>query len=140
LDLGKNIDFLGRVSEEEKVKLLSSAWVFVQPSTMEGWGISVVEANACGTPVVASKVPGLVDSVKNPYTGFTVEPKNENEFAKAISKLLNDRKLRSQFSKNSIEWAKKFSWQEKSNEFMNVVETVFSNQKDSSILEVASTN
>lgn len=121
LGLQKQVKFLGRVSERAKIKLLGEAWVFVQPSTMEGWGISVLEANACGTPVVASKVPGLIDSVKNPSTGYTVKVHDEKAFAKAIKKLLDDNKLRKRFSANSIEWAKNFSWDIKAKDFMGIV-------------------
>ena len=44
--------FLGGVSEEEKLRLYQSAWVVLSTSFIEGWGMTVVEANACGTPVV----------------------------------------------------------------------------------------
>ncbi|HUN01918.1 MAG TPA: glycosyltransferase, partial [Niabella sp.] len=122
LGLQKYVEFLGRVSETDKVRLLGEAWVFVQPSTFEGWGISVLEANACGTPIVASRVPGLIDSVKNPSTGYTVKVKDEKAFAKAIAKLLNDNDLREKFSDNSIKWAEQFNWEVKSQEFMKLIE------------------
>ncbi|MGC8657382.1 MAG: glycosyltransferase family 4 protein, partial [Thermoplasmata archaeon] len=50
------VHFLGELSEEDKVKYLESAWVFVYPSSKEGWGISVIEANSCGTPVIGYDV------------------------------------------------------------------------------------
>lgn len=121
LGLQRYVEFLGRVSEADKVRLLGEAWVFVQPSTFEGWGISVLEANACGTPIVASRVPGLVDSVKNPSTGYTVKVKDEKAFADAILKLLQDKRLRKRFSTNSIEWANNFGWSKKADDFMNIV-------------------
>lgn len=121
LGLQRYVEFLGRVSEANKVRLLGEAWVFVQPSTFEGWGISILEANACGTPIVASRVPGLIDSVKNPSTGYTVKVKDEKAFAEAIQKLLQDNKLRKRFSANSIKWANNFGWEGKANDFMNIV-------------------
>ncbi len=123
LNLENNVKFLGRVSDDEKIKLLSSAWVFVQPSTMEGWGISVLEANACGTPVVASRVPGLVDSVKNKYTGITVEVGNSKAFSKAIKKILIDDELRAKYEKNSLSWAENFDWNRISNNFAECIQT-----------------
>jgi len=47
LHLEENIQFVGRVSEEEKVRLYQRAWLFMNPSFMEGWGITSIEANAC---------------------------------------------------------------------------------------------
>lgn len=122
LGLSKNVKFLGKITERQKAKLLAESWVFVQPSTMEGWGISVIEANACGTPVVASRVPGLVDSVNSSHTGFTVAAKSEVAFARGIKRLLEETELREQFSAKSLEWSKNFNWAEKSQEFMAIVE------------------
>src|SRR5258708_6075083 len=53
LNLFEKINFIGKVTEEKKLDLYQRAWVFVNPSQMEGWGITTIEANACGTPVVA---------------------------------------------------------------------------------------
>jgi glycosyltransferase involved in cell wall biosynthesis len=88
---------------------------------MEGWGISIIEANACGTPVVASDVPGLRDSVDNPSSGYLVEYKNVEEFADKIKKLIVNDNLRYKFSKDSIEWAKKFSWDSSAEKFLSVI-------------------
>jgi glycosyltransferase involved in cell wall biosynthesis len=66
------VDFRGFVTEEEKLALLRGSWANVFPSPKEGWGITVVEAAACGTPSIASDSPGLRDSVRNGETGFLV--------------------------------------------------------------------
>ena len=58
LDLGERVRFLGRISETEKLALLRRAWALVFASPKEGWGITNLEAAACGTPVVASNSPG----------------------------------------------------------------------------------
>ncbi len=63
LDLGESVRFLGFVRDEALVEYLNRAHVLVNPSPKEGWGLTVVEANACGLPVVASDRPGLRDSV-----------------------------------------------------------------------------
>ena len=80
------------------------------PSLKEGWGITSIEANAFGTPVVAANVSGLRDSVKNPHTGFLVDPSNTDEFADKISLLIRDKNLRDNMSENSIKWAQSFNW------------------------------
>jgi len=111
LGLEKNITFTGKVTQEEKVTLYQKAWVFVNPSLLEGWGITTIEANACGTPVVASNVAGLRDAVKNPHSGFLVPYGNVNEFAVNVVKILKNKKIRAQMGKGSIEWAKNFDWE-----------------------------
>jgi glycosyltransferase involved in cell wall biosynthesis len=72
LDLDKAVTFHGFVSEERKIDLMRRAWANVFPSPKEGWGITVVEAAACGTPSLASDSPGLRDSVRHGETGFLV--------------------------------------------------------------------
>ena len=88
LNVSSYIDFVGKVNDEEKIQLYRKAWVFVNPSLMEGWGITSIEANACGTPVVASNVSGLRDSVYNPHSGFLVPYGNVDEFTKQIELLI----------------------------------------------------
>jgi glycosyltransferase involved in cell wall biosynthesis len=72
LGLGGRVRFLGFVSEEAKRDLMRRAWVVALTSPKEGWGITNVEAAACGTPVVASNAPGLRDSVRDGETGVLV--------------------------------------------------------------------
>ncbi len=105
------IEFLGKVSEEEKISLYQKAWVFVNPSLMEGWGITTIEANACGTPVVASNVPGLRDSVDNPHSGFLVPHGDVYRFSERILSILRHEDIRIKLSLVAILWAQKFDWQ-----------------------------
>jgi glycosyltransferase involved in cell wall biosynthesis len=72
LELDKAVTFHGFVSEERKIDLMRWAWANVFPSPKEGWGITVIEAAACGTPSLASDSPGLRDSVRQGETGFLV--------------------------------------------------------------------
>ena len=121
LGLEHAISFKGRVSEGEKVALYQRAWVFVNPSLIEGWGITTIEANACGTPVVASNVQGLQDAVHNPHSGFLVPYGNIEAFSDSIKKLLTDERLRQQMSHESIEWAKQFDWEKSANEGIQII-------------------
>ncbi len=100
------IKFTGKVTEEEKIALFQKAWVFMNPSLMEGWGITTIEANACGTPTIASNVPGLRDSVSNLKTGILADYGNNEAFAQDAIILLQDKILRKEMSLNAIEWAK----------------------------------
>lgn len=124
LGIFDSINFVGEVLEEEKVKLLQKAWIFVTPSEKEGWGITVIEANACGTPVIAYDVPGLRDSVKHGYNGLLVEDGNIEALANTIIKVLKDNELRERLSKNAIKWAKHFSWDKSAKEFERVIKTI----------------
>jgi glycosyltransferase involved in cell wall biosynthesis len=104
-------DFSGYVDEATKAKLLREAWVFVITSEKEGWGVTVIEANACGTPCIAYDVPGLRDSIIDEETGILVRADGDVEdLAEAIIMVLEDDELRETLSKNALEYAKRFSW------------------------------
>jgi cellulose synthase/poly-beta-1,6-N-acetylglucosamine synthase-like glycosyltransferase/glycosyltransferase involved in cell wall biosynthesis/O-antigen/teichoic acid export membrane protein len=120
LHLENVINFTGKVTEKEKVKLYQKAWVFVNPSLMEGWGITTIEANACGTPVVASNVAGLRDAVHNPHSGLLVPYGNVDEFANSISLLIKNGAIRKRMSSEAITWAKKFSWDKSATDTLNL--------------------
>lgn len=119
-----NVDFLGFVHEEEKRELLQSAWLVVNTSLKEGWSITVTEANACGTPVIASNSPGLRDSVADGKTGFLVEHGNINQLSATIIKVLKDKELRDFLSHNAIEWASKFNWDESAKQMLELIQGV----------------
>ena len=72
LGLADAVRFHGFVSEAQKIDLFQRAWGNLFPSPKEGWGITVIEAAACGTPSIASDSPGLRDSVRDGETGFLV--------------------------------------------------------------------
>ena len=121
LKLTKKIQFLGRVSENEKIALLQKAWVFINPSLMEGWGITTIEANACGTPAIASDVPGLRDSINNPHTGILVKYGDSDAFAKQTIKVIKNKKDREKMSTSAIEWVKKYSWEISSEKLYSIM-------------------
>jgi glycosyltransferase involved in cell wall biosynthesis len=101
----------GRVSEEVKAELLGMAWLTVAPSAAEGWGLTVIEANALGTPSVAYDVPGLRDSIRHGTTGWLV--RDGETMAEAISEALHelsDEDGRAQFGAAAQTWARSFSW------------------------------
>jgi glycosyltransferase involved in cell wall biosynthesis/cellulose synthase/poly-beta-1,6-N-acetylglucosamine synthase-like glycosyltransferase/O-antigen/teichoic acid export membrane protein len=123
LGLLDTVEFLGKVSDETRQKLMSRSWVFVYPSLKEGWGITAIEANASGTVVVASDVPGLRDSVKNPSSGILVEKENVERFAEKILLVLTDENLRKQLEKESVKWASNFTWDKSANIFLEIIES-----------------
>lgn len=121
LNLESNITFLGKVSQEEKRDLMQKAWVFVNPSFMEGWGITVLEANACGTPVVASDVPGLRDSVRNPHVGYLVDYADVNGFSKKIMRIITHTDLREKMSFSAVQWARQFKWNQSAQKSLKIL-------------------
>lgn len=110
LSLTDSIEFTGRITDAAKAELLAKAWVAVQPSMVEGWGITVLEANQCGTPVIASNVAGLRDSVVADKTGLLVPPKSVNALQDALQLVLTEKKVRTQLTLAATNWARKFSW------------------------------
>ena len=121
---GEGVRFFGGLSNDERRRLLERAWVLVNPSVREGWGLNVVEANALGTPCVAYDVAGLRDSVKNGETGVLVPDGDVEALADAIVEVLVDEGLRERLSRSALEWSKKFSWDKTAEEFLKVVEGV----------------
>lgn len=115
------VKFLGKVTEDEKIKLLQKAWVLVNPSSMEGWGITTIEANACGTPAIASDVPGLCDSVENSLTGVLIPYGNCKVFANKMLELILNKEFRENLSENSIKWANQFSWEKSAIKFYSLI-------------------
>jgi len=110
LGIAGNVQFTGFVSEREKVEWLQKVWFAVNTSSKEGWGLTVIEANACGTTVVASNVPGLRDAVKDGETGILYEFGNIAELSSTIMRLLQDIPLRNALAAKAYEWASTFDW------------------------------
>jgi glycosyltransferase involved in cell wall biosynthesis len=118
------VRFFGRVSDAEKFNLMKRAHVLLVPSVREGWGISVIEANAMGTPAVAYGVHGLKDSVVHGVTGLLVSPLNSQALAKAAEQILRDPSLRKKLSVNALDWSRKFCWEEAAKQFNAFLESL----------------
>jgi len=115
------VSFRGFVSEDEKISILQSAWVNVYPSPKEGWGITNVEAAACGTPSVASDSPGLRESVLDGQTGFLVPHGDVDAWAAAIRRLIVDPELRSSMGKRAVEHGRRFTWEATAEEMEDIL-------------------
>ncbi|MFH2054611.1 MAG: glycosyltransferase family 4 protein [bacterium] len=109
-DLEDAVEFSGYVSDETKRDYLRKAHVVVYPSPKEGWGITNIEANACGTPTVAADVPGLRDSVSVGVSGLLYEYGNIRGLADAVLKILSDRQLAETLASGALKWAARFTW------------------------------
>jgi len=111
LGLGDRVQFLGFVSEAEKLDLFRRSWVHVLTSPKEGWGISAMEAAGCGTPTVASDSPGLRDSVRDGETGVLVPHGDVPALAAALARLLGDVGLREEMGRRALRWAGEHDWE-----------------------------
>ncbi len=110
LGIEDRVRMLGFVSEEQKRQLLQSTWVHVLTSPKEGWGISNLEAAACGTPSVASDSPGLRESLVDGQTGLLVPHGDVHALAAALGTLLRDADLRASMGRHARTFAETFSW------------------------------
>ena len=104
------VTFAGFVSEERKRELMRTCWATVQPSPKEGWGITNVEAAACGTPTVASDSPGLRESVVHERTGLLYPHGDVDALADALARLAGDRALVGRFGAEARRFAEGFTW------------------------------
>ncbi len=110
LGLSDRVEFLGFVSEEDKLELFRRSWVHVLTSPNEGWGIANIEAAACGTPTVASDAPGLRESVRDGETGLLVPHGDVLALASALRGLLGDRSRVDTLGREARRFAEGFSW------------------------------
>jgi len=124
LNMKDKVEFTGFVDKSEKVKRLQKAWVAVYPSLKEGWGLTNIEANACGTPVIASNVPGLKDSVLDGKTGLLFEYGNVQELSDYLTNILSDADYREKLRQGGLAWAKGFSWDDAATETLELMENI----------------
>lgn len=108
LGLVDRVKFLGYVPYAELPKLINQAIALVFPSLWEGFGLPVLEAMACGTPVIASNLSSLPEVVGE--AGLLVDPYSEAAIAQAMSALVTDSQLWQQCRTASLTQASQFSW------------------------------
>lgn len=118
LGVGERIHFLGH--RNDVAQLIKTADVFTQSSHWEGFGLTVVEAMACGVPVIATNVPGVNEVIVDGVSGILVPPKDENALAASISAVLSNEHLSNKLRMNGLERAKKFSIDTMADEVTNI--------------------
>lgn len=123
LKLEKKVRFLGRVSELELITLYSLADVFAFPSFFEGFGVPPLEAMACGTPVITSNTSSLPEVVGD--AALLIDPKNINELAQAITRLIEDEQLREELRQKGYEQVKQYSWPNAARKMLSVYEKLY---------------
>lgn len=106
LRLDRYIEFKGPMYSEDKYDVIASSKIFVLPSLREYTPNVILEAQALGTPVIATNVGAISEMIINEKTGILVEPGNVKQLAEAIEMLLTDEETRKWMSINAREWAK----------------------------------
>ena len=111
LDLEEDVTFVGKVPNEEVPQYMIASDVFVLPSLSEGFPNVILEAMACGLPIVVTKVRGLPEIIEEGKNGFLVEPRSPEQIAEKVLQLLEDDDLRERISRNNKEKVKQYSWE-----------------------------
>ncbi len=109
LGISQRVHFVGRVAEEDKAALLTSAVLFVYPSIYEGFGLPPLEAMACGAPVIAARTSSIPEVCGS--AALLVRPGDIASLAAAIMGLLDDAALRQELSRRGRQRASSFSWE-----------------------------
>lgn len=118
----ENILFFTKNSNDKKVSLMQQAWALVFPSVKEGWGMTVTESAACGTPSIVTDVTGLRNSVIKNETGLVVSANpTVEELSEAMENILSDSNLRNRLSKNALKYAQKFTWDKSCQQFQKII-------------------
>ena len=108
LGLEGNVVFTGQIREQDKAPLFTAATVFTFPSLYEGFGMPVLEAMACGTPVVTSNQSALPEVAGDAC--LLVDPYDADEISHGIAELLESQTRRDELSRRGLERARRFTW------------------------------
>lgn len=114
----EQIRYLGYVSHREKIALLKHSTCFVYPSFYEGFGLPVLEAMVCRTPVITSNVSSIPEITGD--SAILIDPNNINEIEKAIEKLTSNKNLRQEFIEKAKKQSENFTWEKCARQTLNL--------------------
>lgn len=120
--VSENVRFLHGVTDEDLPSFYKNAEMFVLPSLYEGFGLPVIEAMKYGCPVITSNVSSLPEA--GGEAALYVDPKDANDIAKKMKKLLEDESLRKDLIAKGTKQVEKFSWEKSAKETLKVLEEV----------------
>jgi glycosyltransferase involved in cell wall biosynthesis len=122
LRLENDVIFTGYISVDDLPALYSGADVFVYPSLYEGFGLPVLEAMACGTPVVTSNISSLPEIAGD--AALLVDPYNIQQIVSAIRQILLDHQIQADLRQRGVEQAKKFTWNQTASQIIDVYDLI----------------
>jgi glycosyltransferase involved in cell wall biosynthesis len=111
LNIINSVFMVGELSKEKVAQLMAAADVFVLPSKMESFGLSLLEASAAGVPVVCSNAGGVPEVFQDGFNALLYPPGDDNAMAEAIICLIQDKELAKSISANAVETASRFTWE-----------------------------
>lgn len=118
----RDVIFTGKIREEEKLELLRRSWVLATTSTIEGWGISILEAAACATPAVGFDAGAVREAIIDGKTGFLVRFGDAEGLAEKIYLILTDDRLRDELSRGALEYSYNFDWDKTASQTLEIME------------------
>lgn len=130
----ERIHFPGFIEDDDLAALYSGAQCFVYPSFYEGFGLPVLEAMQCGTPVITSNTSSMPELVGD--AGLLVSPYDEEALCKAIVSIVNDPSLRKHLSLKSIERSNGFSWEKACEDLLQAYRTALGLDDSTSTVSV----
>jgi len=122
LKLGEKVRFIFSVPDEDLVAIYNLAEVFIYPSFYEGFGLPVIEAMACGCPVITSNLSSLPEV--GGKAAFYVNPYSVKDIAGALEKVLRNKNLRKKMIREGRKQAKRFSWENSVKELLKIFKEV----------------
>lgn len=132
-NLQGRVKIFGYVNDEARNILFNTCNLFIQPNIKvpgdaEGFGISVIEAASCKLPVIASKLEGLQDAIKDGRNGFLIEPYDIDGYVRKINELLADDNFRKEFGEKARQFViENYSWDKIAKRYLEEIEKVISN-------------
>jgi glycosyltransferase involved in cell wall biosynthesis len=120
LDAADWVTLRGHLTDAEVVDLYRRAWVVTSASAREGWGMTLTEAAACGTPAVATRIAGHSDAVREGWSGILTDH-DPASLGDAIADVLADEGLRGRLSKGALAWASELTWDNTAVQLMRIV-------------------
>ena len=112
-------ELVGRVHENTLIERYRSAWVVASTSKSEGWGMTLTEAAACGTPAVATRISGHTDAVEDGVTGLLVD--SPSEFVEALLRMLGDSDFRDRMGAQARRRSASYTWERTAYDTMAVL-------------------
>jgi len=129
LGMDEEVIFTGYISHHQMPLVYQAADLFVFPSLYEGFGLPILEAMACGTPVVSSNAASLPEVVGR--AGILVDPYDANEMARAMCRVLSDKSLAQDLVKKALKQSKRFSWVQTAKETLAIYKKAMAGRKNS---------
>ncbi|SER79087.1 Glycosyltransferase Family 4 [Gracilibacillus ureilyticus] len=126
----ENVSFTGFLPQSEIAPIVSASDLFVFPSESETFGNVVLEALACGTPVVGANAGGVKTIIQEGFTGLLCSPQKQHEYSKAIASILENEEWRQQLGENAIRYAQKQRWEDRFEELLSGYQAVILNEKE----------